>query len=127
MQSTFNSFKWFNRPESIRTNGTGDKIIAQKHENFFSEFDKERLKSIIGILNEYYPTPNRKSFNFLRFLWPFKYEMNLGFYYPQAKNILKKNPKLTKFEKILLPFTLLYVWIKGYVSIRKGILKVRKY
>lgn len=44
LTSTFDGKIWNNRPASIRQTGVGDKIIAQKHTEVLSSFDKTRLE-----------------------------------------------------------------------------------
>lgn len=47
MESTFDGLKWWNGKNSDRINGFNIKVINRKHEDLFTDFDRERLKALL--------------------------------------------------------------------------------
>ncbi|WMJ81317.1 hypothetical protein RBU49_03405 [Clostridium sp. MB40-C1] len=47
LESTFDGLEWWNAKGSQKVNGFNPNIVKRKHEDLFTEFDRERLKALL--------------------------------------------------------------------------------
>lgn len=82
LESTFDGYKWWNGKISERVNGFSKNIISKKHEDIFSEYDKDRLRIVFDLK---YKT------------WNYKNDLNIT-----KDNILNELKNPFKFEELII-------------------------
>jgi hypothetical protein len=125
LETTFMGKVWHNRAESVRVSGLNSVVTGQKHDQYLSGFDKERLRLLAKTELEYFDYAKfskRDRFKYMLLplmnLFPFKSDFNLrrlgyrmnilrGFYSKKGESFLFETLRISskknwyRFRKVL--------------------------